>query len=62
MKSFELNQAFTRIAKDSKRMQASDIFSYLERFVCDGQANIQDSCHFIIRYWGQDGSSVNPTS
>jgi len=24
--------------------------------------NTLESCHFVIRYWGQDGSSVHPTS
>ena len=45
-------------------MQASDVFQFIQRFASETQkqTNSQNSCHFLIKYWGQDGSSVMPTS
>ena len=50
MTLFEPRQAFERVARDRERLEASDIFHFIDRFD-EHQTVMMDSCHYLVRYW-----------
>ena len=57
IEAFEPRQAFQRVARDNKRMEASDIHQFIGRFR-DNQLITPDACHYIIRYWNETKKHV----
>ena len=52
MERFEPRQAFARVARDSHRLEASDIFYYIGRFE-EHETHTLDACHYLVKYWSQ---------
>ena len=52
MGQFEPRQAYERVARDRERLEASDIYHFIDRFEehHDGQNTVQ-ACHYLVRYW-----------
>ena len=57
MDAFEPRQAFARVARDPHRLEASDIYHYIGRFV-DHDTHTMEACHFIVRYWSQSEQRI----
>mmetsp|Transcript_42789 Transcript_42789/g.56515 ORF Transcript_42789/g.56515 Transcript_42789/m.56515 type:complete len:129 (+) Transcript_42789:98-484(+) len=52
MGDFEPRQAFERVARDRNRLEARDIFYYIDRF-SEHETHTIEACHFVVRYWNQ---------
>ena len=50
---FEPRQAFERVARDRNRLEARDIFHYIDRF-SEFETHTIEACHYLIRYWNQN--------
>ena len=50
MDQFEPRQAFARVARDPYRLEATDIFHYIDRFEENG-THTMEACHLLVKYW-----------
>jgi len=57
MDEFEPRQAFARVARDPYRLEATDIFHYIDRFE-ENETHTMEACHLLVKYWNQSMKRV----
>lgn len=60
MHEFEPRQAFERVARDRNRLEARDIFHYIDRF-SNHETHTIEASHYLIRYWNQSQVQIGLT-